>query len=262
MRGKNLSNEISDGDTFYSKLQEKKAQKIRALKNTLSAKFTAKILNQFLEKTHQILKNHPENRKREKKGLLPANYILVRGASAFSKIPSFKKKYNLSACCIAGKTLYKGIGKILGMDLIKVKGANGLPSTNLKGKFLAAKKALRKLAPNQTSFGEGYDFVYLHIKAVDTFGEDGDWQGKKNFIEKIDKHLKILLDLKNVLIIITADHSTCCSLKRHCLELIPCLIYNEKIIPDNVKKFSEKECQKGKLGVFRQLDFMKKIFEV
>ncbi len=112
LRGKNLSKEITDGDPH--KVGEK-AKKIkpktesRSAKNIRSslsfatlgrgtkvrAEFTAKILNEFLKKSHLILKNHPFNKEREKKGLLPANYLLVRGAGQFKKTPSFKQKYKL-----------------------------------------------------------------------------------------------------------------------------------------------------------------------
>jgi 2,3-bisphosphoglycerate-independent phosphoglycerate mutase len=248
LRGKNLSPNISDGDPHYGKLG-KKAKKIMSLDKSKKARFTADVLNKFLEKAHFILREHPLNKKRKKRGLPVANYILVRGAGSLQNIPSFKKRYNLKASCVAGKILYKQIAKILGMRLIDVKGANGLVSTNLKGKFLAAKRALRNS-----------DFLFLHIKATDSLAEDGNFLGKKKFIEKIDKNMKSFLNIKDVLIVVTADHSTCCSLKRHCKEPIPVLIYGAA--KDPVKKFSEVDCKKGKLGIFKQTDLMSKILRL
>ena len=243
MRGKNLSAEISGSDP---KQEWVRPMRIRALKNTKEAKFTAEVLNQFLEKSFDILRNHSLNKKRK----LPANCILLRGAGKYKKIPGFYEKYGLKACCIAGGTLYKGIGKFLGMDLIESRKFTGLPKTDLKEKFSVAKKSLDK-----------YDFVFCHIKAADNFAEDGDFQGKKDFIEQIDKKLKNLLDLKNVLIAVTGDHSTCSLLKRHCLEPLPVLVYNDKIKPDIVKEFSEKACEKGGLGKIKQINLMKKIMD-
>ena len=248
MRGKNLSPRISDGDPHYSKLG-KKACRIRPLDRTPETVFTAKVLNEFLKKAHEILKKHPKNKKREKKGLPPANYILVRGASSVKKLPPFKKKYGLEACCIAGKFLYQQIGKILGMDLIKVRGANGLVTTNLRGKFAATKKALKK-----------YDFVFLHIKATDSLAEDGNFLAKKEFIEKIDKNIKTLMALKNVLIVITCDHSTCSLLKRHCKRPCPILVYG--IGKDGTREFSERACKKGKLGQIKQIKLMERILGI
>lgn len=226
MRGQGISSEISDNDR---KITGVKPLKILPKAKTKEAIFTAKVLNEFLGKTHLILKKHPFNKKRK----LPANYILVRGGGSLKKIPSFQQKYKLKAACVAGGALYKGIGKALGMDLINVKGANALPTTNLKGKFLAAKKALKN-----------YDFVFCHIKAADNLAEDGKYTEKKEFIEKIDKNLKPLLGLKNTLIVVTADHATCSLLKRHCLELVPLIIYG---------------AQKDNLGQIEQIELMPKI---
>jgi len=248
LRGKNLSNAISDSDAFYTKL-EIKTDRVRPLNRNFKAIYTAKVLNKFSEKAHQVLENHPLNKKREKQGLPPANYILTRGASSLVKLPSFKKKYGLKACCIAGKVLYKQIGEVLGMKLIKVKGADGSVKTNLEGKIQAAKNAFKK-----------YNFIFLHIKATDSLAEDGNFKGKKEFIEKIDKNLRPLLNLKNTLIVVTADHSTCSDLKRHCIEPIPILISGNG--QDSVKEFSEKACPKGKLGKINQLKLMPKILKL
>jgi len=243
LRGRGLSANISDGDPHKIGV---KVKKIKPLDKSREAKFTAEVLNQFLEITHKILENHPLNKKRAKNGLTPANYLLVRGAGMVKEIPSFQEKYQMNAGCIAGGALYKGIAKILGMKLIKVPGANGKPNTNLKNKFLYAKENLKK-----------YDFIFLHIKATDNLAEDGNYFGKKSFIEKIDKNLRPILGLRNTIIVITADHNTCCSLKRHCSGPVPLLVFGVK--QDKIDKFSESECKKGSLDKIKALDFIKKL---
>ncbi len=243
LRGRKLSERITDPDPHKVGIKVKKAF---PQNKSREAKYTSQILNKFLEKAYQTLKNHPSNKKREKSRKLPANYLLVRGAGKPRKIPSFYQRYKLKACCIAGGTLYKGIAKILGMKLIKIKGATGFSNTNLKGKFERIKRALLK-----------NNFVFCHIKAADNLAEDGNFQGKKAFIERIDKNIKPLLNLKNTLIVITADHSTCSLLKRHCTEPVPVLIFGNET--DRVEKFSEKACKKGKLGKINQLDLIKSI---
>jgi len=246
LRGKNLSPEITDGDPHKIGV---KVRKIKPKRKSESAEFTANILNQFLEKTHKILEKHPLNKKRVKQGLLPANYLLVRGAGQLKKVPSFKQKYGLSAACIAGGALYKGIAKVLGMKIIRVPGATGKPNTNLKNKFFYAKKFLKQ-----------YDFIFLHIKATDNLAEDGNFLGKKMFIEKIDKKISTVSKLNNTLVIVTADHNTCSLLKRHCNGAVPLLIWgaNKK---DDVSHFSEKDCKNGMLKKIPALNLMKKIFD-
>jgi len=239
IRGKGLSPRISDSDP---KITGAKPLQVVSLDKSKEAEFTARVLNHFLAKAHLILKDQPSNKKRK----LPANYILVRGAGRYKEIETFQKKNKMKACCIAGGPLYKGIAKFLGMKLIKVKGANALPSTSLGNKIRAVKGALKK-----------NDFLFLHVKAADNLAEDGNFQGKKEFIEKIDKNLKPLLNLKNTLIVITADHSTCSDLKKHCLEPVPILIYGDG--RDSIEKFSEKSCRKGKIGRIEQKNLIKEI---
>jgi 2,3-bisphosphoglycerate-independent phosphoglycerate mutase len=247
MKGRNLSPNISDGDPHYGKLGTK-ARRIRPLDRDPRSKRTAKVLNEFLKQSHEILENHPLNKKRRKKNLLPANYLLVRGASSLPKLPSFKETYDLKAVCVAGKILYKQIARLLGMRVLRVRGATGLFDTNLRAKFTAAKKALTR-----------YDFVFMHIKAADSLAEDGNFVVKKEFIERIDKKVKRLLTLRNVLIVVTSDHSTCSLLRRHCKQPNPLLVFGAG--RDEVKRFSEKECKKGSLGRIKQIDLMKKVLE-
>ncbi|GAI36902.1 unnamed protein product, partial [marine sediment metagenome] len=64
LRGKHLSDKISDGDFHKAGI---KAPKILARENNKEAKFTARVLNEFLLRSHQILENHPLNKKRIKK---------------------------------------------------------------------------------------------------------------------------------------------------------------------------------------------------
>jgi 2,3-bisphosphoglycerate-independent phosphoglycerate mutase len=239
-RGKNLSAKVSSNDP---KRVGVKVLKIKGQKRMV------KVVNEFLEKARTILENHPKNKKRIKEGKLTANYILLRGAGKFKKVKSFKEKYGLKAAFIAGGTLYKGIGKYLGMEEIKVKGADGTIKTNLKGKFLAAKNAIKD-----------YDFIFLHIKACDNLAEDGKFLEKKEFIEKIDQNLKPILNLKDVLIVITGDHSTCSLKKSHCNLPNPILIYGTK--KDGCKKFSERECKKGGFGFLNQLEIMENVLSL
>lgn len=246
LRGKNISEKIGGGDIKKAGI---KAKKIIPLEKSKKAEFTAEVLNKFLEKAYRVLGTHPLNKKRKKQGLLPANYLLVRGAGKLKKTPNFYQKYKLKAACVAAGDVYKGVAKILGMDLIKVKGATGYINTNLRGKFLAVKKNFKK-----------YDFIFCHIKGTDILSEDGNFLGKKKFIEKIDKNIKPLLQLKNTLIVVTADHSTCSLLKRHCKTPIPILIYGAG--RDSVKEFSEKACKKGKLGKIKQTLLMSKILKL
>lgn len=204
LRGDHLKDNLSSNDP---KKEGKAPLKIKGDQRTADA------LNAYIKKTHLLLNELEFNKKRA----FPANYLLVRGAGQFKKVPSFKEKYGLSAVCVAGGALYKGIAKTLGMDIIEDPLFTADIDTDLEGKFKAVKKALNS-----------HDFVFLHIKGTDVCSHDGKFYEKKAFIEKIDKYFKEFLNLKDLLMIITGDHATPCKLKEHSSDNVPILIHGIK----------------------------------
>ncbi len=243
MRGEGLSNAISDADPHKPDVP---VRKVAPTDDSPEAKRTAQVLNKFLQKAHEILKKHPLNETRIKEGKFPANYLLVRGPGFYKKVPGFEERYNLSACCIAGGGLYKGIGSFLNMKVLDLPGATGLADTDIEAKF---EKVLESI--------DRYDFVFVHVKAADSLGEDGNFEGKKAFIEKIDDAARILFKLpKNVLTIITADHTTPCQQKSHSADPVPILYRAVGIRIDSVAAFNERECSKGGLGILEGKDVM------
>lgn len=237
LRGNNLSPQITSNDPIY----EREAPLTIESKSS-EADFTTEVLNEYIIKTNSILTNLDFNKTRE----LPANYLLLRGAGQFKRIFPFKEKYGLKAVCIAGGGLYKGIAKMIGMDVISDPSFTADIDTNLKGKFETAKKVLNE-----------YDFVFLHIKGTDVCSHDGRCEDKVKFIEKIDEYFKDLICIKDLRVVVTADHSTPVESKEHSDDPVPVLIYGNG--KDNVSHFSEKEAKNGGLGTFEGIELMKKI---
>ncbi len=250
MRGKGLSSNVSSADSHNA---GDRIHEVQPLDKTKEAAFTASVLNKFMRKSYDILKNMDENKKLKSEGKLQANFLLLRGAGVYPELPKFTERWGFNkAACIAGGGLYRGVGAFLHMDLINVPGANAQVNTNIEGKFRAAIKALKT-----------YDFVFLHIKPTDSLAEDGNFQGKKDFIEKIDKYVSILNEVDDeTLIVITADHSTACELKAHSADAVPILFHAKGIRSDNIGKFGERDCSKGSLGVIEGKDVMPNILNV
>ena len=230
-RGSGLSTKISDTDP---QVVGKKPNEVKPTDNTVEAKNTSNIVAEYLKKANAMLKKHPENKKRVKQKLLAANCILVRGAGIPPIWPDFKEKTGLSAACVAAGALEKGIARAAGMDVISVSGATGKSDTDLVAKAVAAKKALTT-----------HEFVFLHIKATDNFGHDGDYAGKRNFIERIDSAFREFVSMHNVLVVVTGDHSTPCEMGAHSGDPLPIMFSGDNSRKDAVKKFGERECTKG-----------------
>lgn len=244
MRGTGLSGAIVDVDPH--KPDKPVRTPVTPTEDTPEAKHTAAVLTKFLAEAHEVLKKHPLNAEREQEGKLSANYLLVRGAGQYKKVPSFKDRYGLSACCIAGGGLYKGVGAFLGMKILEVPGATGLPDTDIEAKFRTTLNSL-----------DSCDFVFVHVKAADSLGEDGDYAAKRDFIEKIDDAAQLFNDLpENTLLIVTADHSTPCELKAHSGDPIPIMFHGSGVRVDSVSAFNERACTQGGLGFIAGRDIM------
>ncbi|MDP2873775.1 MAG: alkaline phosphatase family protein [bacterium] len=241
IKGPQLSSKIGGND---SKEENVAPLAIKAEDSSPAAQETATVLGNYLDKVHTILENHPFNADLEARGQKKANYLLVRGPGLSKAVKSFKEKTGLRAAAIAGGKFYRGVALFLGMDLLPVIGATGDFRTDLAAKFMATKKALTQ-----------YDFVFLHVKAIDEFGHDGQCQAKKEFVEKIDSFLPQLGDLSSVVAVITADHATPCEVKDHTSDPVPFLMLaNNK--SDNLERFNEVTSSKGSLGILKGSDVL------
>ncbi len=218
------------------------------------AEEAAEAVNEFVEKSREVLESHPVNIAREKKGMLKANAVLLRDAG--NRLPKFPQKKAWTA--IVGMPLEIGLAKLAGMKVLKVdypelKSADVYRHlyNSLNAEISASLKYLK-------SEWNRFDSFYIHIKETDIPGHDGNPVEKKRMIELIDRKLFSFLRRLNARIIVTSDHSTPCSLKRHSADPVPLLVYDGKA-KDNLKGFSEKECRKGSLGILLGKDILKKV---
>jgi len=248
LRGDGLSSDISDTDPHTS--ENVFVLESKPLNPGKETKKTAKIVNEVVKKSKDILSSHPINKQREKEGKLPANIILTRGAGAYQKVESLKDRYGFNSCCIAGAALYKGVAIYVGMEVLEVPGATGRIDTDIEAKAFAAKEALKK-----------FDFVFIHIKGTDSASHDGNLKDKILMIEKVDK-LVNLLKKEDAYLIVTADHSTPVSIKRHSSDSVPLLIYGGNIRKDKVKFFDEISASSGCLGHLTGVQLNKVIIDL
>lgn len=249
LRGEGLSDQVSAADPKYD---GKKWTRVQALDDSPQATKTAGILNEVVEKSYHLLKNHPLNQERIKNGENPANIILPRGAGAVPHVQAFSEKYGLKAACIAETGLIKGIGKIVGMDIIDIEGATGGIDTNLDN---IAHGIL------DTSYKD-YEFLLINIDGADEAGHDGNARDKLEFIEKADEVVGKLSELDDFYFILTADHSTPISVKDHTGDPVPLVISGPEIRVDDVKTFNERSATNGGLCRIRGSDIMNVLMDL
>ncbi|HOO47447.1 MAG TPA: 2,3-bisphosphoglycerate-independent phosphoglycerate mutase, partial [Deltaproteobacteria bacterium] len=191
------------------------------------SKKSADFLNQWLEKAFAILKDER-----------PANGCTLRGIAKDPGLPSYADVYGLNACAIATYPMYKGISRLVGMEVLDA------------GDTIASEVETLKANWNR------FDFFFFHVKKTDSAGEDGDFDAKVKVIEETDTFIPQILELNPDVLIITGDHSTPSALKSHSWHELPILFYAKNIRRDTVASFGEVACMQGGLGHIRHTDIM------
>lgn len=222
LRAKGLDHGLTETDPQITGVS---ALEVKAT-NT-SSNHSAILINEFISQANEILKNHA-----------PSNTILLRGFACLPKIESFNERYKLRSAAIATYPMYKGIAKLLGMEVIEC-------GTTLKDQITAL----------ENNFDE-FDFFYVHIKETDSAAHAGDFQRKIRVLESSDFVMPKIVALKPDVFIITGDHSSPCLLKEHSFHPIPVSFYSKTAFHDETKRLTEKECSKGIHGVFKATSIM------
>lgn len=181
----------------------------------------------LIEKSYDLLKDHPINKKRIQEGKNPANSIWLWGEGTKPNLVSFEKKFGIKGSVISAVDLLKGIGIGAKMEIIEVDGLTGTYETNFAGKAKAAIESLKK----------GNDYIFIHMEAADECGHQGDLEHKILSIEKIDnivvKYVVEELDKmgEDYSILVAPDHPTPIALKTHVSDPVPYLLYrsNKKV---------------------------------
>lgn len=216
------------------------------------AESTAKLLNELILKSMEILPEHPVNKKRVAEGKDPANSIWPWSAGYKPNMKTLMQLYGLkNGAVISAVDLIKGIGVYAGLKSIEVEGATGLYDTNYEGKAQAAIDALKE-----------NDFVYLHIEASDEAGHEGNVELKLKTVEYLENRVvkpifeEVSKWAEPVTIAILPDHPTPCRLKTHISAPIPFLIYYPGIEADEVQQYDEESAKKGIYGTLEGDEFM------
>ena len=224
LRGKGLNGDIEDTDPQVTGEAPRKAKATNK-----SSQNAAKLFDEWISKAQTILKDQPK-----------ANGVTMRGFGGDPALPKYQDVYGLRAACVAVYPMYRGVSKLVGMDVINFSGDT--PSDE----FAAVK-----------SVWNDYDFLFIHIKKTDSMGEDGNFDGKVKVIESVDQGLPALLELKPDVVAITGDHSTPVRMRMHSWHPVPLLLWApERGFADEQTAFGERACAQGSMGTIPATDIM------
>jgi 2,3-bisphosphoglycerate-independent phosphoglycerate mutase len=213
-RGDNLGDAVNDTDP-----QQTGHKPLQARGTDAASSRTAGVVERFLAEAARLLKEDS-----------PTNMVTLRGFARYPKIETMQEIYGLRAAAIAVYPMYKGLARLVGMDVLDA------------GATLAEQVATLRRSWSQ------YDFFFLHYKYTDSTGEDGNFPAKVEMIEHFDAELPGVRGLGPDVLIVTGDHSTPSKLRSHSWHPVPVLLWAKSCRPDQVNEFGESYCLHGGLG--------------
>jgi 2,3-bisphosphoglycerate-independent phosphoglycerate mutase len=216
LRGDNLGDKVNDTDP-----QQVGASPLSAVGGDPNGQNTAKVVNYFCAEAAKAL--HAD---------APTNMVTLRGFARYPAIDTMQDVYGLKAACIAVYPMYKGLARLVGMDVAD------------------AGSTLSEQVDTLKKLWDKYDFFFLHYKYTDSTGEDGNFAAKVEMIEKLDMEIPRIRGLNPDVLIVTGDHSTPSKLKSHSWHPVPVLLWARSCRPDGVVEFGESYCLRGGLGQF------------
>lgn len=222
LRGRNLNAELGDTDP-----QETGVPALPVAAHSDASRETASLVQRILDQASEILKDEPR-----------ANTLLARGFAAYEPYPTVKERFGLRARAIARYPMYLGVARLVGMESLPIASSDENSIDMLEQNF------------------DDYDFHFVHFKAVDSRGEDGDFAAKVKAIEAVDALIPRVEALRPDVLVVTGDHSTPFSMKAHSWHPVPILISSPWVRPVDVPGFGERACMRGELGVFPAAQIM------
>jgi 2,3-bisphosphoglycerate-independent phosphoglycerate mutase len=223
-RAEGLSDALSDSDPQRVGLEPLSVEPTNGAEE--EAERSAKLANAFIEEANRILADQH-----------PANTVLLRGFGMHPALPKFDEIYELNAAAIASYPMYKGLARLAGMEVLK-------EGEGIAGEF----ETLR-------SSWSSHNFFFVHIKATDAAGEDGDFERKSAVVQEVDALLPDLLELGPAALAVTGDHATPAKMESHSWHGVPFLLSSEYTLP-TAESFGERVCAGGTLGVFPAEEIM------
>ncbi len=255
LSGERLSAEITDSDPGTANEGEPVHEVRPKRPGHPLAEKTARLVNEFIRKSHETLQNHDVNRERVRRGLLPANIVITRGAGMAVKMRSIAERFDIKGCCVTAESTVVGIAQMAGFKVLTNDKLTANIDTDLDEKARLTLAGLREA-----------DLVVVHVKAADLMAHDDRPKEKARFIERADQMVqKILNGLQfpdRTYVAITADHSTPCSIREHSADPVPVLIHGDGVLVDSVTSYGERACAHGGLLRIRANDFLLSLLDL
>jgi len=222
LRGPDLDPHVDDTDP-----QIVGVAPLHPMAQTRAATHTAEVVAELDRQARILLAGEPQ-----------ANALLLRGLDSHRQLPTVQERYGLRAAAIAVYPMYRGVGRLVGMDPV------GPPAT-MDEQLVLLKE-----------HWDDYDLFFFHHKPTDSAGEDGNFEAKVAAIEALDVVVPQLMAMGPDVVAITGDHATPSQMAAHSWHPVPALVWSARAGRDGVTRFGERWCAGGSLGMRPTKDLM------
>jgi len=222
----------------------------------------AELIQELTERSKAILADHPVNRRRRERGLLPATQIwLFWPGMRPGSMPTFAGAYRgRRAAMTTGVDLLRGLALQTGVDILDLPGVSDGASNDFAGQMAGALKAL-----------DDHDVVFVHVEAPDDAGHAGDAGGKVRAIERCDELMVAQVleraqapagagsrgaaagpgapHTQGIRLLVLPDHPTPVELMTHVAEPVPFVMWGPGIEASGAKAYTEAEARAADFAV-------------
>ena len=210
---------------------------------------TARALKEYLLQAHARLQSHPVNQRRMEQDRGPVNFLVTQRGGQLKSVPPMQERYGLRGLSISSGIVYWGLSRFLGLEVCKVRDTDD-PGADLAARLALARQAL-----------DDFDFIHVHTKTPDQAAHTKSPWRKLEVIEALDRgigdEIDALLEDPNILLIVTADHSTPSGGPLiHSGEPVPLTFCGEGVRRDEVRRFDEIAVATGALGQVRDKELI------
>jgi len=214
LRGPDLDPAVDDTDP-----QKVGCAPLAPMAQTPSATHTAEVVAEIDRQARAVLVDQPR-----------ANALLLRGLDSHRQLPSVQERYGVRAAAIAVYPMYRGIGSLVGMQVVG-------PPANIDEQLMLLKQ-----------HWDDFDFFFFHHKPADSAGEDGNFEAKVAAIEALDAVVPNLMDMGPDVMAVTGDHATPSQMAAHSWHSVPVALHGELVGRDDTTRFGERWARAGALG--------------
>lgn len=210
------------------------------------------LLRALMERSGDVLRDHPVNRARRAAGKRPATQVWLWGQGRAPHLRPFAEVYGKRGAILSAVDLVRGVGVLLGWTRIDVPGATGYLDTDYAAKGRYAALALK-----------GHDLVCVHVEAPDEASHEGRADAKVVALEQIDRHivgplLEALPAYGDWRILVSPDHRTPLRTRAHSHGAVPFALAGTGIDAHGQPSYDEAVAEASELAFERGYELMRR----